>query len=1026
MKNKSHALRAAICFSFVAAMQTSEVTAGSHQSPNSSFGEVIMSHLTSSPAFIQLNSDQFIPHHQFSNWIHHALKMDDKDDFVLYKTESMDELGFTLYRYQQTYNNIPVQDGIYYSHVRNGRIESVNGEYFKGINFSTQVILSEEQALQKALEFVGAKKYKWQDAATERQMKQLLEDPSFTYFPKAVKYIAPMQGDHVRGDYRVTYRFDVFAAEPESRKYVFVDAKTGEIVNVQERMHSADVTGTANTKYNGTQNITTDSYNGSYRLREAGRGKGIQTMNLNNGSSTGSATDFTDSDNNWTSTANQDDAATDAHWGAEKTYDYYKNIHNRKGIDNADMKMISYVHWGNATNNAQWTGSYMQYGDGDGTNYKAFTTLDVCGHEFTHGVTGNSAGLVYQNESGALNESFSDIMGMSIDWWSRPNQANWDLGEQMSVSGKPFRSMSNPNSANQPDTYKGTLWESGSADNGGVHTNSGVQNFWYYLLCVGGSGTNDNSKSYNVTGIGMAKAEKIAYRTLTVYLTSSSDYAAARTYSIQSAKDLYGDCSPEIIAVTKAWYAVGVGADYVAPALSPAFAAGKTSFCSLPATVKFTNTTIGGQTYQWDFGDGLMSNDAVPTHSYTKEGSYAVKLVVNGCGGGAKDSVVKTSYIIVQPPATPSATDAVRCDAGTLTLNASGSSANEINWYTSSSGGTPVFTGATFTTPALSATTTYYVDQSSLSSSQKVGPKDETIGSGGYLSNDAQYLVFDVLDSCTLISVLVNTDSAGTRTIELRDNTGATLQSASVNVPTGSSRVTLNFKLGPGNDYRLGIKGACRLYRNNNGGTAFPYLLNGLLSIKTTSVATNPTNYYYFYYDWEVKGAGCHSARVAVKAVVSVPSTPVITINAGNLQCSSAANYQWYFNGVAISGATSQTCPAGFDGSYTVEITDAGGCKAISDAFLVTGLSKDAWVNYLEVMPNPSNGIFYLKSVWKSSVNVKLEVRNTIGQCVWGELIDSSSIQNKTIDLSYLPSGVYLFQISSEEGIATKRLLIQR
>ncbi|WP_228409845.1 M4 family metallopeptidase [Chryseobacterium sp. T16E-39] len=185
-------------------------------------------------------------------------------------------------------------------------------------------------------------------------------------------------------------------------------------------------------------------------------------------------------------------------------------------------------------------------------------------------MTSKTANLAYQRESGALNEGFSDVFGNSIELWARPTQASWKLGEDFNY---PIRDMSNPNAYKQPDTYKGTYWKDASSsctpqgnpnlpgynDYCGVHTNSGVLNFWYYLLVSGGSGTNDNSFAYNVSGIGLDKAGAIAYRTLTSYLTSSSTYANARTSSLQAAADLYGTGSNEVTQVTNAWNAVGVG-----------------------------------------------------------------------------------------------------------------------------------------------------------------------------------------------------------------------------------------------------------------------------------------------------------------------------------------------------------------------------------------------------------------------------------------------------------------------------------
>lgn len=209
----------------------------------------------------------------------------------------------------------------------------------------------------------------------------------------------------------------------------------------------------------------------------------------------------------------------------------------------------------------------MTYGDGSSVNGNLpLTALDVCGHEITHGLTSKTANLAYQKESGALNEGFSDIFGNSIEVWARPTKNSWKLGEDFNYV---IRDMANPNAYKQPDTYLGTYWvnvvgctpTSGSTGNDqcGVHTNSGVLNYWYYLLTTGGSGTNDKGFAYNVAGIGVDKAAAIAYRTLTTYLTSSSTYLDARMLSLQAASDLYGAGSVEVTQTTNAWDAVGVG-----------------------------------------------------------------------------------------------------------------------------------------------------------------------------------------------------------------------------------------------------------------------------------------------------------------------------------------------------------------------------------------------------------------------------------------------------------------------------------
>lgn len=261
----------------------------------------------------------------------------------------------------------------------------------------------------------------------------------------------------------------------------------------------------------------------------------------------------------------------DVHWGMEVTYDYYLNILGRDSYDNAGGLIKQYLNspltqssQGGEPNNAFAMGSpynIMVYGMGDGSSMKPVVGLDVEGHEFTHLVVNSTAQLVYEAESGALNESFADIFGTSIEFYGGPSP-DWLIGEDVMISATALRSMSNPNLYDQPDTYQGQYWANTSnltQDHGGVHTNSGVQNFWFYLLSQGGSGTNDIGNGYNVTGIGVSDAQAIAYRNLTVYLSSNSTYYDAYLGSLQAAEDLFGNPSTQYLSVQQAWYAVGIG-----------------------------------------------------------------------------------------------------------------------------------------------------------------------------------------------------------------------------------------------------------------------------------------------------------------------------------------------------------------------------------------------------------------------------------------------------------------------------------
>ncbi|ASW76002.1 T9SS C-terminal target domain-containing protein [Chryseobacterium piperi] len=483
-----------------------------------------------------------------------------------------DQLGFETHRFQQTINGIPVEYGMMAVQTKDGKIVSETGKWVLNAPAAIEkkISISENIALQNAMSFVGADSYKWQNRDEEAFIKKEAKNSQATFFPKGelVYYSEPT--DEKLSNLKLAYKFDIYAEKPLSRQYVFVDAKSGTILGTEQLIHEANTPGTAVTAYSGNRSIVTDSYAGQYRLRESGRngGTSVETYNLNRGVVYQLATDFTDADNYWNNVnINKDQYATDAHWGAEMTLDYLYTKFGRRSIDDNNFAIKSYVHYAVNFFNAFWDGQRMTYGDGDNSNnFQPLTALDVCGHEITHGMTSKTANLAYQRESGALNEGFSDIFGNTVERWARPNQANWTLGEDF---GRVIRNMANPKDYNQPDTYMGTYWKDASTtgcqvpnqtnNNCGVHTNSGVLNYWYYLLVSGGTGTNDKGFSYNVSGIGFDKAAAIAYRTLTTYLTASSNYANARTYSLIAAKDLYGEGSNEIKQVTNAWDAVGVG-----------------------------------------------------------------------------------------------------------------------------------------------------------------------------------------------------------------------------------------------------------------------------------------------------------------------------------------------------------------------------------------------------------------------------------------------------------------------------------
>ena len=258
-----------------------------------------------------------------------------------------------------------------------------------------------------------------------------------------------------------------------------------------------------------------------------------------------------------------ENSAQRAHDGASSVYDYYLNTFNRESVNNSGMTVVSGVHVGVQYNNAFWYNDRMWYGDGDGKLFNDLTLAhDVIAHELTHGVTEYTAGLIYQNASGALNEAWSDILGVSAESYKLGNtQPDWMLGEEVMAAGGALRYMNNPTQrGSSTDWYPDRIpFESRPTDlndYGGVHSNSGIANLAFQLVVDGGSHPRDMSPEV-VPSIGLAKAEQIFYRALSTYMTTSTDFDGARTATAQAAADLYG--TEEVSAIESAWCAVGVG-----------------------------------------------------------------------------------------------------------------------------------------------------------------------------------------------------------------------------------------------------------------------------------------------------------------------------------------------------------------------------------------------------------------------------------------------------------------------------------
>ena len=258
--------------------------------------------------------------------------------------------------------------------------------------------------------------------------------------------------------------------------------------------------------------------------------------------------------------SSSDTVAMAAYTNFGHTYDFYSSVFSRDSYDNAGATLIGTVHYSSNYNNAYWNGTQMVFGDGDGTTFSPLSeALDVVAHELTHAVTSSTANLNYSNESGALNEATSDILGASCEEWVAGSvSANtWKIGEDIYTPGTPgdaLRYMNDPAADGQSSDYYPTRY-TGTQDNGGVHTNSGIANLAFYLMSQGGTHPR-NKTSVVVPALGIVEARAIWYRALTVYMTSTTDFQGARNATAQAAQDLYGSSAYD--AVHKAWDAVAV------------------------------------------------------------------------------------------------------------------------------------------------------------------------------------------------------------------------------------------------------------------------------------------------------------------------------------------------------------------------------------------------------------------------------------------------------------------------------------
>lgn len=945
------------------------------------------------------------------------------NSFVL-KYRNSDKTGVSHEKFEQFYKGIKITFGTVIVHSNNGNIESINGELYNAQKLNLTPTLTPQQGFDRVTTFMNAQKYMWEDIESARALNYNKPSGELVIFPIVNT-----------GEVRLAYKYDIYAIQPLSRDDIFVDAHSGEILfrnptikHAENVVSSPDMekrraqvaeaillgqnkeevlsiatplaASSAATRYSGTKTIQTDMSGANYILSEAARtsngitGSGAHTYNSAN-TATYPTTDFTNTSTNWstgnyaTGHSSKDNAALDAHWGAEMVYDWWATVFNRNSFDNAGAQIKSYVHYnlvaaGQPSNdNAFWNGSVMTYGDG--STFNVLTSIDICGHEIGHAVCSYTADLAYQNHSGAMNEGLSDIWGACIEWWGRNSgsfamptdgaspgtQAAWKIGEDVTSGG--LRSMSWPRSKGNPDTYKGTSWTT-TANDGvctpaagndycGVHNNSGVLNHWFYLLTIGKTSWTNNAtptRTTTTTGIGMQKAAQITYLAERDYLTPNATYSDMRNATISVAKSLYGCGSAEHIAVMNSWYAVNIGMRY-------------TDLDLKIGTITGDSNVACGASHSFSFTLENASSTSVnsATTTYTIDGGAAVAVPWTGpaltaCGTASQNYTISlgalsrgTHTIVVTTTATGDTDTTNNSRTAYVTVNDAGT-VGTINPFTA-------------TTDAL-----------------------VSIDKGGMLNSVWQRGTVNK----TPLTAAATGNSAGYATKlvgNYPDATTSYLVSQCYNLSTYSN-TSVSFDMAFDLESNWDI-----LY--------FEYSTDNGASWNVLGTMSDPT---WYNSSRLPDGTDCFNC-IGKQWTGDYATAPT----GGNGMNGNRRNYS--------HSLTSLGNPASAIFRFTFVSDESANQKGVFiDNFVVSGTlgTNNFSFEQFGVYPNPSKGKFNV--VLSTTEKVKMELFDIRGRSVFAKQYDANgSIFNQEVDLSNLSNGVYILNVESAGKKEAKRIIIE-
>jgi Zn-dependent metalloprotease len=484
--------------------------------------------------------------------------------------EYRDKYGYLVKQYGFNYQDVPIEHARYSTYSKNGKLIKAIGKFPKDVQLQLSANNYQENAKNIAKNIKTYLQEK--DSTTNFKSPSFLEELEFNYITNVVYSNSQFQVNDLAYCYKIEVKHPNFLFNEN----FYIDIRTNLVINKIPNIISCGVVGIANTLNNGSQNINTTYNTATYLLEDCtNKAKTFDAQEVL--CTSGSGIDcpensiYSDLDNIWDDANNSH--IHEAHWGASKTIEYFANEHNLFGMTN-DTELDTtkvFCNVGLNFNNAFYKpNTYnIHLGNGDGIKYSPLVSLDILAHEFTHGVTNYASNLIYQSESGALNESFSDIFGECIQQLKTnvPEGEKWLVGEQVTIESLALRSMRDPqesnlsSGSNYPKYYGGNHWSSGNS----VHFNSAIQNYWFYLLTNIVSGTNEVGESFNLTNpFPINEALEIVFR-MNQTLFPTATYLDSREASIFAFFDIYTSsntlCQERLDYLKLCWSLVGVG-DY--------------------------------------------------------------------------------------------------------------------------------------------------------------------------------------------------------------------------------------------------------------------------------------------------------------------------------------------------------------------------------------------------------------------------------------------------------------------------------